>query len=107
MINETFNLAQALVTGALLGAMFFGGLWWTIQKGAPSKQPALWFLGSMLLRTGIALAGFYFIARGHWERLLVCLLGFVIARMIVMQFSRSGDKPTNLTKLAREAGNAP
>ena len=62
-MNETLSLVLALVTGVLLGAMFFGGLWWTVQKGVSSKRPALWFFGSLLLRTSIALAGFYFIAR--------------------------------------------
>ena len=41
------------LAGALLGAFFFGGLWWTVQKGVASERPALWFLGSLLLRTGI------------------------------------------------------
>ena len=48
---------------ALLGAIFFGGLWWTVRKGVASRRPALWFLGSLLLRTSIALAGFYVVAR--------------------------------------------
>jgi F1F0 ATPase subunit 2 len=104
MTNETLTLVLALVTGVLLGGMFFGGLWWTVQKGVSSKQPALWFFGSLLLRTSIALAGFYFIARGHWERLLVCLLGFVIARLIVTRLTRAAEKPTCL---AREASHAP
>jgi F1F0 ATPase subunit 2 len=87
-MNETLSLVLALVTGVLLGVMFFGGLWWTIRKGLSSEQPALWFLGSLLLRTSIALAGFYLIARGHWERLLVCLLGFVTARLAVTWLTR-------------------
>ena len=103
-MNETLSLVLALVTGVLLGAMFFGGLWWTVQKGVSSKRPALWFFGSLLLRTSIALAGFYFIARGHWERLLVCLLGFVIARLIVTRLTRAAEKPACL---AREASHAP
>ena len=62
-MNETLTLVLALVAGVVLGAMFFGGLWWTVRKGVSSKQPALWFLGSLLLRMGIALAGFYFVVR--------------------------------------------
>ena len=92
-MNEMLILVQALVTGVLLGAIYFGGLWWTIQKGVSSKQPALWFFGSLLLRTGIALAGFYFISRGHWEKLLVCLLGFVLARLTVTRLTRATEKP--------------
>ena len=103
-MNETLILVLALATGVLLGAIFFGGLWWTVQKGVSSKRPALWFFGSLLLRTSIALVGFYFIARGHWERLLVCLLGFVIARLIVMRLTRAAEKPTYF---AQDASHAP
>ncbi len=102
-MNETLTLLLALVMGILLGAMFFGGLWWTVRKGVSSKRPAIWFFGSLLLRTSIAMAGFYFIARGHWERLLVCLLGFIIARLIVMRLTRPAEKPTYL---AQEDGHA-
>jgi F1F0 ATPase subunit 2 len=103
MINETLILVLALVAGVLLGAIFFGGLWWTIQKGVSSKRPALWFFGSLLLRTSIALAGFYFIARGRWERLLVCLLVFVMARLIVIRLTRAVEKPTYLAQGASHA----
>jgi len=103
-MTETLSLVRALVGGLLLGAIFFGGLWWTVRNGVSSKQPALLFLGSLLLRTGIALAGFYFIGRGHWERLLVCLLGFVMARVFVTRLTRAAQKPTYW---AREASHAP
>ena len=97
-MNEPLTLgAGAASAGVLLGAIFFGGLWWTVQKGVSSRQPALWFLGSLLLRMSIALAGFYFVGRGHWERLVVCLLGFVMARFIV----------TRLTRRRRNSHNSP
>ena len=102
-MNETLSLVPALLAGVLLGAIFFGGLWWTIRKGFASTRPALWFLGSMLLRTSIALAGFYFMARDHWERLLVCLLGFVTARLIVTRLTRAAEEPTYLPRAASHA----
>ena len=92
-MNEFLSLALALAAGVLLGAIFFGGLWWTVRQGIRSRQPALWFLGSLLLRTGIVLAGFYFAADRHWERLLVCLLGFVMARLAVTRLTRRNLKP--------------
>ena len=104
-MNETLTPVLALVMGLLLGAVFFGGLWWTIQKGVLSKQPVLWFFGSLLLRTSIALAGFYFIGRGHWERLLVCLLGFVMARFIVIRLT--GPPVEHHNSPTQEAGHAP
>ena len=67
-MTDPLGLVLALVTGISLGAMFFGGLWWTVQKGVSSKQPALWFLGSLLLRTWLTLDGFYFVAPPYCSR---------------------------------------
>lgn len=89
-MNENLMLVLAFGTGGLLGAFFFGGLWWTVQKGLKSKRPALWFFSSMLLRTGITLTGFYMIAGGEWRRFLACLLGFVAVRFIAVKLTRPG-----------------
>ena len=83
-MNESLMLGLAFLAGILLGAIFFGGLWWTIRRGLSSGRPALWFLSSLLMRMSITLAGFYFVSGGHWQRMLLCLLGFVIARFIVI-----------------------
>ncbi len=103
-MNESLILASDWVGGLLIGALFYGGLWWTIYKGIPSKQPAFWFAGSLLLRTSVALGCFYFIARGHWERMLACLFGFFVARLVMTQFARATEKQVCP---AREARNAP
>ena len=104
MMNETLTLVPALVAGGVLGGMFFGGLWWTVRMGVSSKRPALWLLPSLLLRMSITLAGFYFVSDGHWDRLLACLLGFVIARFIVTRLTRAAEKTTHM---AQEVGHAP
>ena len=104
-MNEMLSLALALTAGLLLGAFFFGGLWWTVRKGVSSKQPALWFLGSMLVRTGVTLVGFYFVGCGHWERLVACLLGFVMARFIVTRVT--GPRVEHQKTQTMEAGHAP
>ncbi|HVU05505.1 MAG TPA: ATP synthase subunit I [Polyangiaceae bacterium] len=87
-MNDVLTLPLASVAGLLLGAFFFGGLWWTVQKGASSKQPALWFFASVVVRMGAALGGFYFVSAGHSERLLSCLFGFFVASLLVTRFTR-------------------
>jgi F1F0 ATPase subunit 2 len=104
-MNETLMLVVAGAVGLVLGAVFFGGLWWTVRKGVSSPRPALWFLGSILLRMGIVLAGFYFVGGGQWQRLLVCLLGFVIARFLVMWLTRTRVEHSNSP--AKEVSHAP
>lgn len=105
IMNEWLILTLVLVAGLLLGAIFFGGLWWTVRKGMSSKRPGLLFLGSMLLRTGIVIAGFYVVADGDWQRLLACLFGFVIARFIVTRLS--GPPLEHRAVPAKGSGHAP
>lgn len=104
-MNETLMLVVAGAVGSVLGAVFFGGLWWTVRKGVSSRGPALWFLGSMLVRMGIVLVGFHLVGGGHWQRLVACLVGFVIARPVVMRLTRAGGGRSHLH--AKEASHAP
>jgi F1F0 ATPase subunit 2 len=87
-MNEFLFLAPALAAGLLLGTFFFGGLWWTVIRGVSSQRPALWFFGGVLLRMSVTLAGFYFVGRDNWERWLLCLLGFLLARLAVKWLTR-------------------
>ena len=104
-MNEPLTLTLAGMAGAALGAIFFGGLWWTVRKACVSERPALWFFGSLLLRMGIALAGFYLVSGGHWKRLLLCLLGFIVARLAVTWLTRAPKE--SQTHATKEAGHAP
>jgi len=96
-MNEAGTLLLALIAGGILGVIFFGGLWLTVRQGLTSDLSALWFFASLITRMAIALAGFYFVGGGHWDRLLACLAGFTIARIAV----------TTLTRPPREVKNAP
>lgn len=80
---ESLTLLIALPAGVLLGAFFFGGLWWTVQRSLVSAQPAILILGSFLLRTVVTLAGFRVALLGGWQALATCMLGFLIARVVV------------------------
>jgi len=104
-MNNILILALALGAGLLFGGIFFGGLWWTVHNGVSSKRPALWFLGSRLLRMGLVLVGFYFVGQGDWQRLVACLIGFIIARLIVLRLTRTTVEQSHPT--AKEAGHAP
>ena len=46
-----------------------------------SQRPALWMLGSLLLRSAITLSGFWLVAGHDWRRMLICLGGFLLARL--------------------------
>jgi len=56
--NDLQPLLPASAAGLALGAIFFGGLWWTVRKVASSPWPALWVLVSLAVRMSMALAAF-------------------------------------------------
>jgi F1F0 ATPase subunit 2 len=104
-MRDLLTLATAWAAGIGLGALFFGGLWWTVRAAVSASQPALWFAGSLLLRTGVVLAGLYWVSGHHWEPMVACLLGFVTARLIVtVLVGRSGRLRM---RLPQEASHAP
>ncbi len=87
------TLLMAFLSGIGIGGFYFAGLWWTVRRLQMSRRPGLLALASFLVRTGLSGIAFFFILGGHWERLLFCLLGFVIMRSIAVR--RLGpDVPT-------------
>lgn len=99
---ETLMLLPVFIGGLLLGAFFYGGLWWTVQRGLTSQRPALWFFASYLLRMGVTLVGLYALADGHWQRLLVSLFGCLLARFVVMRLCKIAGSAT----ISQRAGHA-
>jgi F1F0 ATPase subunit 2 len=82
-MTDLLSVLLALALGLILGGVFFGGLWWTVTRGVASRHAALWFFVSLLLRVGVVMLGFTLVARGSWQKLVVCLAGFIVARLIV------------------------
>ena len=79
----------ALAIGAILGSLYFGGLWLTVRKLSTAQQPALLLLASFVVRAALVLFGFYFVMDGRWEPLASCLAGFLLARTFLIR--RLGD----------------
>ena len=88
ILREFVTLDLEFFAGVALGAIFFGGLWWTIRRGVSSQVPGLLFAGSLLLRTSVTVGGFYFVSHGDWRKLVACLLGFITARIFVTRLTR-------------------
>ena len=101
--SQLLTLLPVLLAGAALGVIFFAGLLWTVRKGPQSKYPALWFLSSFILRTGIVLSGIYLLTDGQWPSLLMCMIGFIGARIVVIKITK--PEPDRIKK--KESNHAP
>ena len=83
-MGELLTLMSALVAGTGLGLFYFSGLWLTVRQLPTARRPLLLSMCSFLGRLGVVLFGFYLVMDNHWERLLVCLLGFLGVRVILV-----------------------
>lgn len=88
-MNEMIYLMMVFLAGFVLGILFFGGLWLTVKKVVISQRPALWLIGSFLIRVSITLIGFYYLSQGSWKNLLVAVSGFIIARTLIIYGTKS------------------
>ena len=78
-------LVASCAAGMLLGVIFFWGLWTTLKRLSRGRSTAVLLLGSLLLRFGFVLGGFYLLARyAGWEHVLAAALGFTLSRILVV-----------------------
>ena len=79
-MSETLTLMLAWAAGGLLGAIFFGGLWWTVRKGVSSDAA-----GALVLRQPAA-------ANEHGlGRLLLCFGRSLAAAAALSPWIRHGE----------------
>ena len=75
----------AFVAGAALGCFFFGSFWITVRQLPTTGWPIRLIIGSYFGRMAIAFLGFYLIMQGDWQRAVAGLLGFLIARFVIVR----------------------
>lgn len=82
-LSMAMFLSMAFAAGMALGAFYFISLWQTVRRLPATENPVRLMMGSLVLRMAVLTAGFYFVMGGHWERLAVALLGFIVIRKIL------------------------
>lgn len=91
LTDEILLLLGAAAGGVLLGLFYYLGLWFTLKRLSASPRPALLVLISFLFRLAVTLVGLYWITGGEGLRLIVALLGLLLARFITVP--RLGPAP--------------
>ena len=102
--SNPITLTLSLITGLIAGGIFFSGLWLTVKHLSTTRHPAILVVLSFVIRVAIVLGAFFLVGRGHFDRMLFCVAGFLVARFVVVRFTRklSAEKPTT----GREAASA-
>lgn len=76
-------LAGSLAAGLVLGLIYFGGLWYTIQAMTRSKRPGTLFLVSFAARLVVVLGAIYMLGVGDWRRMTAALVGMIVMRFVL------------------------
>lgn len=84
-MNNPLTLLWVGAAGAALSVLYHAGLWWTVRRGITATRPAVWFSVSLIVRFSLVAAGFYLLAAGQWQRVLACLIGFLVARILAIR----------------------
>lgn len=106
MAAAVLDLVGPFAVGVGTGIYFFVGLWWTVRRLPTTDHPALLMLGSFGGRTGGGLLAFYWVLEGlsggtPWTRLFASLLGFLLARTVLLQRWRPQSRGPALAELSR------
>ena len=92
-MNEALPLALPALAGLGIGIFFYGGLWLTVSRISSARRPGLLLVASSGARAALALAAMAVVSQGNAGRIMLCLLGFLIARPLVFRLTRSLQPP--------------
>ncbi len=87
-MSDIMGLVLSAIGGLTIGAIYFGGLWWTLRKTLGTDANVALLPLSLFIRVAICLGGFYLIGAGDPAQILACLAGFIAARFILFRLTR-------------------
>ncbi|HLV02636.1 MAG TPA: ATP synthase subunit I [Acidobacteriota bacterium] len=83
---DVLKITTALIGGILLGAFYFGGLWWTIQRMPGSRRPLRLYFASLAFRLIVICASFYLVLiLAGGLALVACLVTLIAARTLLIR----------------------
>ena len=84
-----FELLLVVILGAVVGAAYFGGLWYTALRLSQSRHPGCLIVVSFCMRLGLLGVALYVMAAQGWQSLVAVLLGILLARGIFVRVARA------------------
>lgn len=89
-MTQVLSMGIGLAAGALIGYLYFRGLWWTVRRMTETQNrdrtPYGLALFSFAVRSAMALAGFYLLlSLLGWEAMALALAGFIAVRIVAVR----------------------
>lgn len=77
-----------LFVGIILGIVFFGGLYITVEKMSDVKNPSILLLISFVLRMAILIGGLYLVSRHGFKDMMLALLGIILIKLLMIYLAK-------------------
>ena len=90
VMATALGIVAGLICGLVTGALFFGGLWWTVQRLTASPHPALLAMASLLVRLALLVVGLWATSQLGLSAMLAAGVGLLVARQLIVRQVRSG-----------------
>jgi F1F0 ATPase subunit 2 len=74
--------------GLLLGLFFFGGLYWSVEKLAQVKNPAILMLLSLLVRMAALMGGFILLFKRSFAEGVAALCGVIFMKFLLIAHAK-------------------
>ncbi|HQG30306.1 MAG TPA: ATP synthase subunit I [Deltaproteobacteria bacterium] len=92
-MSHSLQLALVFLCGFGAGLLYFSGLMVTILKVRCARRPGLFLMGSFILRAAFVIGVFFAVSSGEWQKFAACLVGFILARqLMVLLWRPSGSR---------------
>ncbi|MCQ2913823.1 MAG: ATP synthase subunit I [Alphaproteobacteria bacterium] len=90
------TLLYCFFMGIITGIIYFGGLWFTVQKIRKAKKYVLIMLSSWIIRTAFLIGMLYVVMQNNIQRILVMMLGIICVRYLAPRVLKKYKKIPNL-----------
>ena len=87
------TVTYGTVIGLLTGTLFFGGLWWSLQRLEDRPAAAGWFALGAFVRAGLALAGFWVALQYGLAAVAAAMVAFLVVRFGAVRLAKPSSKP--------------
>ena len=82
------DLALGTVVGLVCGAVFFGGLRWTLLRVQTARRPAALVFSSLMIRSAVVVGALVGFSGGRLARVLSGLVGLLVVRTAIVAVTR-------------------
>jgi len=79
-----FSISIAFISGGILGLIYFGGLWWTVDRLKESQSPLALYLASFIARLTLVAICTVLILQVSTLLLVAATSGFLVVRIFLV-----------------------